>query len=597
MRTKVWKDSLYIGRWITPRGQVFDCAEPDLDYFHGRAKAMLSKGTPLPWGTEHDDVETVTKLSAAERIARWAERTKGHLHDVRIIKLMRPDATGKEVLQPVMQFEMDVDDKDRPMLEACKNVSPEIYPNIRNHDGPASDDTGPYWPGQSIAWLAVTPVPVQYPQRPFDFSSSDPVSLSAATVSVSLSSATYFPVSLGMGTATAHAPAGTSEGGQFSSASAATSKARASTQQAGEATDKAAGEHNAENHGAAELAHRQAQAHHLQASTAHRAAGAPPAVSKTHDHEADFHSRMADIHGNASKSCRGVSLSAADEDDAAAPPAGDAPPDPDADLGEDLEPGGPPLPPGDSPPVGDPAGDAARIHRLAGTLKELGMVVTPTPGMDLGTFVDHCCTSCDTHKATKALSEDAKADEEDAANPNQQPDPNQQQPLDPEISESQPIMMGTAMSLAEQTELAALRKDKVKAADLSVKSRMTNLKARGIIDQAMENEQLALLKTIPIALSAARPGELETNPVEITVRAWERLLKTGKAGMFAPSTARQAPKGSATPIADAVALSGAREEVVNPPYEPDANDQSRENVPLDKRVLERWGITANGKLA
>ncbi len=61
--------------------------------------------------------------------------------------------------------------------------------------------------------------------------------------------------------------------------------------------------------------------------------------------------------------------------------AGAAPPDPMGEPpGDDLEPGGPPLPDtldvsAGAPAgggVGDPAADAARIHRLAGTMKALG---------------------------------------------------------------------------------------------------------------------------------------------------------------------------------------------------------------------------------
>lgn len=271
-------------------------------------------------------------------------------------------------------------------------------------------------------------------------------------------------------------------------------------------------------------------------------------------------------------------------------PPGDAPPDPNAEAdaaldaeqpGEDLEPGGPPLPPMDMGAGGDAAQDAARIHRLAGTMKELGMIVTPTPGMDLGTFVDHCCTAVDTHKATKALG-DADAAEDPAADPNANPDPNQRPPVEPETSQTQPIMM----SASQLAELSALRKDKVKSADKTLKSRIETLKGRGIIDDKIEGELLAELRTIPVALSSARPGELATNPVEIQVRAYEKILKSGKAGSFAPNSARPAPGKGNKPITAAALSASQQEEVVDPPYQPaDANDGSVR--PLNNAIISK----------
>jgi hypothetical protein len=512
MRTKHWKDALYLGTWVTPRGQVLDVGVKDLQYFRDRTKAMLAAGKPVPWGIEHHDVEKASKLSAAERIRDWAEGIKGHLHDARIVKKLVPDATGAETLQDVLEFEMDVADADKPLLENLKSVSPELYPNFRDRHGPASDGTGPYWPGQSIGWLAVTGVPVQYPQTPFDFSSASPISLSAATVSVCLSQATYVPLSLSAGKPMPFPPKKKDE-----------KDPKDPKDPADQAADPAADP----------------------------AAADPAAV------------------------------------DPAADPLADAP-------GEDLEPGGPPLPPADDP--ADPAGDTALIMTLGQIIAPLGIEVHVQPGMTLRDYVSHLCTAGKTHVATKQIGEDE--DEPDAnANANQQPDPNQQ-PV-PETAENAPIMMGSAgaiaMSAAQLTELEMLRKDKVTSASKSIKARLNALIGRGIIDETIANEELAKLKTVPIALSASRPGELATNPVEIAVCAWERLAKTGKAGMFAAPSAKPGP--SIKPISDAVALSQAAEEAVDPPYAPEDGDASRVDVPLDKRVLERWGITANGKLA
>ncbi len=176
MRTKVWKDALYLGRWITPEGGVFDCGPEDMKHFFGRAKAMLAHGTPIPWCVEH---KKGVGLSREEQIDAWAKSIKGHVHDARM------NSAGE------MEIELDVDDADKPLLEALKSVSPEIRFNVRDRNGPAKDDTGPYWPGGSIAHIAVTGVPVQFPQRPFNFGSA--VSLSQCGVTVSLSAATFAP--------------------------------------------------------------------------------------------------------------------------------------------------------------------------------------------------------------------------------------------------------------------------------------------------------------------------------------------------------------------------------------------------------------------
>lgn len=180
MPTRIWKDSLLSGTWVTPKGQVFHCGPKDLTHFDQRLKDMIAKGSPIPWVWEHQRVEgDDVNLSANDVLAQWAQNTGGHIHDSRI----RGDK---------LELLIDVSDGDRDKLNRIKFVSPEIRHNWRDRNGPASDGQGvPYWPGQSIAHLAVTPMPVQYPQSPFQLSSSasKPISLSQAAVTVSLSSA------------------------------------------------------------------------------------------------------------------------------------------------------------------------------------------------------------------------------------------------------------------------------------------------------------------------------------------------------------------------------------------------------------------------
>lgn len=181
-RRQVWKDGLIPGTWVTTKGQVFDCGPDDINHFASRAKAMMSNGFRMPWCFEHQQDNDIdpTQLSSSDYLARWAKNTGGHISDVRV----NP--------QGVLEFLMDVDDADIPTLEKIKFVSPDIRHNWRDRNGPEVDAHSPYWPGQSIAHVAVTPIPVQYPQRPFEFNASrSALSLSQASVNVSLSSAVF----------------------------------------------------------------------------------------------------------------------------------------------------------------------------------------------------------------------------------------------------------------------------------------------------------------------------------------------------------------------------------------------------------------------
>jgi hypothetical protein len=170
---RIWKDSLYLGDWHLPDGRVFSCDEQEMRHFHTRAKEMLATGGPLPWCFEHDpDVG----LSSVQRAKRQAENAGGHCHAVRL----GPDGQ--------LQFEVDVEDDDVPKLRKNKFVSPEIRFDV-------VDSHGKLWPGASIVHLAVTPRPVQWPQKPFEFDplNPPPLRLSQAGVTISLSSAGHAP--------------------------------------------------------------------------------------------------------------------------------------------------------------------------------------------------------------------------------------------------------------------------------------------------------------------------------------------------------------------------------------------------------------------
>ncbi|MFI5113503.1 MAG: hypothetical protein ACHP7J_00060 [Terriglobales bacterium] len=305
-RKKVWKDALHKGTWVTTKGQVFDCADDDLKHFHDRTKAMIACGQRPVWCWEHQQTsDDDAQLSAQDLVTQWAKNTGGHIHDVRL-----PCPQGP--LEVLMDVDDEVKDKDGKTdvqkLEAIKFVSPDIRYNWRDRNGPESDEIGPYWPGQSFAHIAVTPLPVQYPQNAFDFSKigkaeldGTRVSLSAAREHIALSAA----VQLAAG----------SDMSAISKSMDASNHAWDSGKKAMEASMKAHGSGEAEHHRLASNAHQNAHMAHYEAADAHRKSGSL-GHAEAHEQSAAYHSGMATQHDKHVKagglSYSGTSLSAGD---------------------------------------------------------------------------------------------------------------------------------------------------------------------------------------------------------------------------------------------------------------------------------------------
>src|SRR5579883_2473777 len=479
MRVKIWKDGLYCGTWVTTKGQVFHCGPDDLVHFRDRTRDMLACGAAIPWVWEHRKGDpNDAQLSAADLLAQWAKNTGGHIRDAKI-------ENG------VLQLLMDVDEADRGKLEAIKFVSPDLRHNWTDRNGPALDEHGlPYWPGQSIAHLAVTPIPVQYPQRPFRFDGElggqrpaagalppGVLSLSAAAVDVSLSAATYKPGDDDM-----------------------------------------------------------------------------PATPDAKADEKDQPEGLPE------------------------------------EPGEDLEGGGPVTDPAETgTPAAecDVAGDTALIHKLSQSIAELGMVVEPTAGMTLRSYVEHLCTAVATHKATKANGVPDQPQPDQPQPTQDQPDPYQE----PEVAESPPIQMSAAPQPAPPSaHEQKLAKALLAQSTATLRARIGALHARGYIDDSIKRELEGELASVKLSAGdVTDDGELRPTAVAIKVGAYERLAKAGKPGSFGRPSPRPAPGNPAAPnparpVSSAVSLSaaGAGEEVVEPPY-----GEPSEGGELDPHVMSR----------
>lgn len=562
MRTKVWKDALYAGTWVTPKGQVFDCGDDELRHFHDRTKAMLSNGSPLPWVWEHQhDGKDDIGLSANDLLAKWSQNTGGHIHDVRFA----PSGNALELLLDVDEATKDKDGKtDRQKLESIKYVSPDIRHNWRDRNGPASDEIGPYWPGGSFAHIAITPLPVQYPQNAFSFESAKRLSLSAAGVDVSLSSARLQTVkheSIAM--SAGHKPAGLG-GGQFCSATEGGSWDQEKWKDDVENLDK-------------HLATPGDHAKHVDAyKRAKTKAAKIQAIKDLTDHlgmhghamtvEASLMNHKA---GSPQGNARGAKLSAKDDDMP-------LPDEKDENLNEplaapDLSALPPPPPPAiPDAPANNMGGDAHLIQQFAEIVKDLGVEIHTSPEMSLKSAVEHFCTAFKTHKATKGGGADD--DNLNQPEPEQTPEPTTQEP---EVAESPPIMM-SATTKPTDREIKLARK-LVKSSNDNLRQRIGVLHRAGYIDDSIKGELEKELGGIKLSMAdLTDDGDLKPTSVSIQVSAFERLMKSGKPGSFIKAKA-SSPAGAKhnphKPISSAVALSAAAdEEVVEAP---DAHDNER----------------------
>lgn len=173
---KRWVDSLFLGTWHLPSGDVFECTPEARDYYFARSKEFFKSGIPLPVCLEH---QPTVGLSFHDRLAEQTKHTIGHCHDVRV------GESGQ------LQYLVDGDDEAFQIMRRNKYVSPEIRQNV------IDTRTGKRFQGPSVVHLAVTPRPIQVTGKShFSLSAAKdqkPVRLDAIAVDVSLSAAAFKP--------------------------------------------------------------------------------------------------------------------------------------------------------------------------------------------------------------------------------------------------------------------------------------------------------------------------------------------------------------------------------------------------------------------
>jgi hypothetical protein len=280
-----------------------------------------------------------------------------------------------------------------------------------------------------------------------------------------------------------------------------------------------------------------------------------------------------------------------------APPEGIEPPA-DGEPGEDLDGGDPVLEAEEVPgPTGASGEEASAMQELAGEISELGVEVHTSAHENTLSMIRHLITAIKTHKSTKAggVAEPA-ADQPD---PNQ-PDPNQNPNNEAEYTESAPIMMSAALTPDPRVEKMAkviLTKNLT-----GLSERINTLRTRGYIDDAIKGELVAKLGTVKLSASDLDDDfNVKPHEVGIIVGAYERLMKTGKAGSFAKPGAKPAPTvNPLKPISSSVSLSSAREEVIDPPYmdgaEPSGDGELVPEV-LDRMTGGRYSEYAKSQKA
>jgi hypothetical protein len=528
---KKWVDSLFKGIWHLQSGDVFACADADIDYYFKRSKEYLDAGTPLPVCLEH---QPTVGLSHHDKLAEQTRNTIGHCHDVRI------GGDGQ------LQFLVDGDEDALKIMQRNKFVSPEIRHNVLD------SRSGKRWQGPSIVHLAVTPRPVQVTGKPhFQLSNGNAEHLSVITKDVSLSLAEV------------SAPEVV---GDAIDAQSLSSKAHASSQVAFKASEDAKDQPGHMNAG---FAHTTAGLNHMDAMGAHSASGGKD-VADAHNSMAQAHMKMSSHHTN----CCGtpmlakVSLAATEE---ITPVADDDinlnTPDPVPDTVVD-----------DKPSVGK---DAHLIQGLSEIVKPLGIEVHTSPEMTLQSYVEHLCTAFKTHQATNGAGAEKEAEEQELEQEN---DPTG------EVAESAPIMMSANEIKMAQT-VVSLTKKSLKDRILSLHARgYIDDKMRDTRFGKLDTVKLSTSDVTPEGI--VTPWADISAWVE-TIEELAASGKPGMFAKVAPkmnSGGRKLEK----PISSVSLSNSSNEVAVNPPYEGDNVEGSLDPQIMDKLTQGRWS-ELNGK--
>lgn len=152
MGFRVWKEVLCLG-WQQDRfGRWFKVDQDRIGQAFRNSKLMLSRGVPVPCVWEHQKFEA-KDADDPEKKAAYAKFTFAHVGGARL------NDRGN------LEFRHDgPDDKDAAQLLKTRFVSPKLC------SAGYEDSRGGTYRGATIAHVAATPTPVQFWQRPFEFS-------------------------------------------------------------------------------------------------------------------------------------------------------------------------------------------------------------------------------------------------------------------------------------------------------------------------------------------------------------------------------------------------------------------------------------------
>ena len=589
---KKWVDSLFLGTWHLPSGDVFRCAEPDLDYYFNRAKEYLGAGVPLPVCLEH---QPTVGLSFHDRLAEQTKHTIGHCHAVK-----------KE--NGCVSFLVDGDDEAHAIMRRNKYVSPEIRQDVMN------TKSGQRFAGPSIVHLAVTPRPVQVTGKPHVSLSNRPaVSLSKVGVNVSLSSAILLsakgedmPFHLQLSTdASGHEHEGKGKGGgRFKSKSSAAHGNQPACEVGCDCEEcvgretrinEMSGPRNTSDSmfvGARRLrrleqqqaADRAAERSELEAGEDFESTRRYSLSSKGDDKGDDMPFPPKDDE---------VDSSGGDETTGDDKPAEENLND---GVGEDLDGGGPIV---DAPAAepGDEAKVGAAIAELTSVFEPMGIMFHASSTDSALDMLEHVITAVKTHQATKGAS-GARGDDDlnkPDNNSDQNPDPNAYQ--EPEVAESPPIMMSANTYTKREVNLA---RKLVKTSIAGLKRRIDTAHSRGFITDKMKYAWTSEISGVKLSMSdLTDAGDLKPLAVDIKLSAIEEQMATGRPGPFqkpAKKDVRHAGRiNPLRPISSTVSMSTDGEEICDPPGADDGLD-GPEMVPsiMDRLTGGRWAERKNG---
>lgn len=157
-----WKETLLPGEQVTANGTRFTVLGRHIIEAHRNLQRFKQLKLPVAVAMEHQPIWPDDDAAYRERFAR---AVVGHVIDSRV--------SSRGTLETLLQ----IDDADVQQARKCRYVSPTI------HLSGWFDSYGRRFSGCCPTMIAITPVPIQYRQKPFELSTAGPVRLKGITLS------------------------------------------------------------------------------------------------------------------------------------------------------------------------------------------------------------------------------------------------------------------------------------------------------------------------------------------------------------------------------------------------------------------------------